>query len=136
MALTVTNPFTGKPVGEAPAFTREEVRAAVARARAAQPAWAALPVAERVGLLRRFQEALLDEREAVARLVTEETGKPLVESLGVDVLAALDALKWATAHGPRVLKPRALRLSNPLFFGRVSHVEPAPLGVVGIISPW
>lgn len=136
MTIQVTSPFTGKPVGEAPSSSRADVLAAVARAREAQPAWAARPLAERVALLRRFQEILLDEREAVARLVTQETGKPLVESLGVDVLAALDATKWACENAPRVLKAQKLRLGNPLFLGRVSHVERAPLGVVGIISPW
>lgn len=136
MPIAVTSPFTGKPVGEAPSFTRAEVFAAVERARAAQPAWAARTLAERAELLRRFQQALLEEREAVARLVTQETGKPFVEALGVDVLAALDATKWVAANAERVLRPRRLRLSNPLFLGRVSHLERAPLGVVGIISPW
>ena len=136
MTLAVRSPFSGKPVGETPSFSRADVVAAVARARAAQPAWATLPISERAGLLRRFQEILLEERESVARLITEETGKPFVESLGVDVLAALDAIKWVATSGPRVLRPEKVRLSNPLFLGRVSHIEHAPLGVVGIISPW
>ena len=136
MALTVTNPFTGEVVGEVPTATREDVLAAVARARAARPAWAALGVDGRARLLRAFQAELLAEREAVARVVTQETGKPFVEALGVDVLTSLDQIKWVTAHAGKVLRPEKLRLSNPLFLGRVSHLERAPLGVVGIISPW
>lgn len=135
-SLTVTNPFTGELVGELPVSTREEVHAAVARARAAQPAWAARDVHERARLLRAFQAELLAAREAVARVVTQETGKPFVEALGVDVLTSLDQVKWVTAHGQKVLKTEKIRLSNPLFLGRVSHIEHAPLGVVGIISPW
>src|SRR5687768_10763627 len=110
MTITVTSPFSGKRVGEVPSFSRADVVAGVARARAAQPSWAKIPISERTGLLRRFQEALLDERESVARLITEETGKPFVESLGVDVLAALDAIKWVTANGPGALKPQKIRL--------------------------
>lgn len=136
MPIIVTSPFTGKVVGEAPTSTRAEVHAAVARARAAQPAWGAMPIRERVALLSRFQEELLAAREEIARVVCEETGKPFVEALGVDVLSALDAVKWAAKNAPRVLKAEKIRLSNPLFLGRVSHIEHAPLGVVGIISPW
>lgn len=136
MNLVVRNPATGEVVGEAAAATRDDVRAAVARARAAQPAWAALSIAERVGHLRAFQEALLAARLDVATLVTRETGKPLAEALGSDVLPALDALQWTAAHGPRVLVAEKVKLSNPLFVGRASHVEHEPLGVVGIVSPW
>lgn len=136
MPLTVTNPFTGDVIGEVAAATREDVHAAVARARAAQPEWAALDVQERARMLRGFQEALLEAREEVARVVSEETGKPFVEALGVDVLTSLDQIKWVSANGPRILKPQKVRLGNPLFLGRVSHLERAPLGVVGVISPW
>lgn len=136
MILSVTNPATGEKVGEVPAFSRAEVDAAVARARAAQPAWGALPPKERARRLRRVQEELLAARAEVALVVTRETGKPLTEALGVDVLAALDSLQWVAKHGPRVLARETVRLGNPLFLGRVSHLEHAPLGVVGVISPW
>lgn len=135
-SLTVTNPANGKVVGEVPVRTRAEVDEAVARASVAQRAWAALPMSERVGRMRRFQEELLEARDEIARVVVSETGKPYVEALAVDVLAALDSLKWATAHAPRVLRQETIKLSNPLFLGRVSHVVHAPLGVVGIVSPW
>lgn len=134
--LTVRNPATGETLAEVPAATKEDVDAAVARARRAQPAWAALSVEERAARLRALQHELLEGREDMARTIVQETGKPFVEALGVDVLAALDSLKWVTTHGPKVLRTETKRLANPLFLGRVSHIEHAPLGVVGIISPW
>lgn len=136
MSITVRNPATGEVVGEAPSSTRADVLAAVARARAAQPAWAARDAKERAHLLRTLQEALLADRLDMADLVSRETGKPLSEALGSDVLPALDALKWAHTHGPRILAREKVKLSNPLFVGRTSHVEHEPLGVVGIVSPW
>jgi succinate-semialdehyde dehydrogenase/glutarate-semialdehyde dehydrogenase len=135
-SLLVKNPATGGTVGEVQAFTRDEVQSAVKRARASQPAWTALGVAARVEVLRKFQTILLEERQAVAALITSETGKPLTEALGSDVLAALDSVAWTVKHAEKVLSPRKQRLSNPLFIGRVSFFERSPLGVVGIISPW
>jgi succinate-semialdehyde dehydrogenase/glutarate-semialdehyde dehydrogenase len=136
MLLTVRNPATGALLAEVPTATKADVDAAATRARAAQPAWGDLGALERARLLDALRAALLDARLDVADLVTRETGKPFAEALGSDVLAALDALKWAATKGPRVLAPEKVRLSNPLFLGRASWIEREPLGVVGVISPW
>ena len=134
--LTVRNPATGAVLAEVPAAARADVETAVARARAAQPAWADLGVEGRARLLDAFRAALLDARLEVADVVLRETGKPYAEALGSDVLATLDTLKWATSKGVRALAPERVRLSNPLFLGRASWLEREPLGVVGVISPW
>lgn len=136
MPLVVRNPATGALLAEVPAATPAEVHAAVARARAAQPAWADLGPEGCARLLDAFRAALLDARLEMADLVMRETGKPYAEALGSDVLATLDALKWAATKGVRVLAPERVKLSNPLFLGRASWLEHEPLGVVGVISPW
>ena len=75
------NPATGEVVSEHSISTVAEIHSSVERARAAQPAWNALGVARRVQILRKFQELLLRDRDALARKITQEAGKPLVESL-------------------------------------------------------
>ena len=55
--LVSTNPATGEKLGELPWATRDDVHEAVRRTRAAQPAWAALPVSDRVGMLNGFKES-------------------------------------------------------------------------------
>ena len=135
-SVTVHNPATGALLAELPEATKADVDAAVARARAAQPAWAALGPRARAEALGRVQEALLMARQEIADIVVAETGKPLVEALGSDVLSALDSLKWCATKAASHLEPEKIRLSNPLFVGRKSVIEREPLGVVGIISPW
>lgn len=134
--LTVRNPATLEVVGTVPAATRDDVDAAIARARAAQPAWEQLGLDGRVEVLKRFQAALLDDQAEMAALITRETGKPYAESLGSDVLAALESVRWVTTKGPKVLRPERIRLANPLFLGRASTLDRVPLGVIGVISPW
>lgn len=134
--LVVRNPADDTVLAEIPASSAKDVEAAIARARAAQPAWAALGVEERARILRRFQAELLAAREEIAKLATRETGKPYSESLGTEVINLLEATKWATTDGVKALQPQKIRPANPLFLGRTSWIERAPLGVVGIVSPW
>lgn len=136
MKLVVRSPATGVVLAEVPAATADDVHAAVARARAAQPAWNALGARERARILDKARGLLLEERLDVAALLARETGKPLVEALGSDVLPALDALQWCARKAPSLLRAERVRLSNPLFLGRRSWIEREPLGVVGVISPW
>ena len=136
MQLVVRNPVNDEVLAEVPAATRKDVEAAVLRARTAQPAWDALGVDERARLLKAFQHELLTAREDVARLATQETGKPYAESLGTEVINLLEAVKWVTTEGTKVLRPQKVRLANPLMLGRTSWIERAPLGVVGVVSPW
>lgn len=136
MTLTVRDPATGAVLADLPESTREDVQAAVRRARAAQPAWSALGVDMRARIIDRFRELLLDDRLGMAEVVSRESGKPFAEALGVDVLIVLDAAKWVATEGPSVLRAETVRLTNPLFMGRVSHIEREALGVVGIVSPW
>ena len=72
------NPATGETLRELPCASDAEVRAAVERARLAQPTWNELGVQKRVAILRKFQGLLYDRKSDVARLITREAGKPYV----------------------------------------------------------
>lgn len=136
-ALRVVDPATLETVAEVPSATPDDARAAYERARAAQPAWAALPLRERAAVLRRLGEIVLRERDALARLVCREMGKPVPEALAADVLPVLDAIRYVTSRRARgFLEPRARHLSLILVAERTSRVVREPLGVVGIVSPW
>jgi lactaldehyde dehydrogenase / glycolaldehyde dehydrogenase len=78
----VLNPATGEAFAEVPEGTREDARAALEAAKAAQPAWEALTGVERAGYLKRVVELIREDSERLARLVVQEQGKPLVEARG------------------------------------------------------
>lgn len=81
MIFHSTNPATGAPIWTGPAAKPAEVDAAVARARAAFPAWSARPLEERAALLRAFAARLTERKADLADLISREVGKPLWESL-------------------------------------------------------
>ena len=71
--LGLSSPATGEPVGEITVSTPAEVDAAIARARAAQPAWAARPPAERAAVIARALDVLLARKDEICATVQ---GKP------------------------------------------------------------
>ena len=84
--LGLTSPATREPVGEITVSTPGEVTAAIARARAAQPAWAALPPAERAAIIARALDVLLARKDEICATVQGESGKPLVEALAIEIV--------------------------------------------------
>jgi lactaldehyde dehydrogenase / glycolaldehyde dehydrogenase len=78
----VLNPATGDAFAVVPEGTREDARAALEAAQAAQPAWEALTGIERAAYLRRIVERINVDSERLARLIVQEQGKPLVEARG------------------------------------------------------
>ena len=126
--LDVINPATGTVFAHCPAAGREQVDAAVAAARIAWPAWKALGFAARAEYVARCAVALKAYQEPLARLLTQEQGKPLQQSMDeIDRAAALSVGLTKIAIEPEVL------VDTPERFIELRY---QPLGVAGIITPW
>jgi acyl-CoA reductase-like NAD-dependent aldehyde dehydrogenase len=134
--IASVNPATGEVLGELDCAGPTEVRAAVALARAAQPDWNAWGVRNRVKVLRRFQQILLLRKADVARKITQEAGKPYVESLLTEVLVVLDAARFLIEHAFPLLRDEKLPHGNLALKSKSGRVVHEPYGVIGIISPW
>jgi acyl-CoA reductase-like NAD-dependent aldehyde dehydrogenase len=132
-AIEVTNPVTGAVIAHVPVTSRADVRRAVERARAAQPAWGALSIYERCRLLDKWAGLLWRGRDKLMRLIRDETGKPDSGAfLEVFVLDNLVAHYARTA--PAALYPHERR---PLFPAvQTARVRYHPFGVCGFITPW
>lgn len=130
------NPATGEALGRVPQSNASEVARAVAAARAAQPAWAARPDAERQALLQRVAEALKDNAEYLAQWITREQGKPL-GGVGPDQVPGARFEAWACEVWTQVTA--GLPLPVEVAFEddtRRDEVHRKPYGVVAAIAPW
>ncbi len=128
------NPATGVPLGDVPVARGDEVRAEVARARAAQVGWAALSVEERCQRVRRYAGELTARAEEVVELLVKECGKPRHEALGSELAVVADLVSYFAKHAPRMLATEPIRLH--VMKHRRSYLHYAPRGVIGIIAPW
>ena len=134
--FATSNPATGQPLGEFPIASAEQVAEAVARARQAQLWWSQTPLVRRSAVLRRVAKLLSAEREALARVITAESGKPLQEALLSDVMVAADAAVFCAENAAAVLRAQSVPHANPALRFKRGELSFAPLGVIGIIAPW
>lgn len=127
-----TDPATGELLASIPCADEHEVSAAVTRARAAQPAWAALGIDARLEALMRAATRFEDEAviERLAGLITAEMGKPLAD-------ARREA--GSTAKGIRRLAQAtaaAIGTTETRDGDTLTRLSREALGVVAAISPW
>ena len=128
--LESRNPATGEVVGEVAVTPVEEIGRVVARARAAQPAWEALPLHERLAALGRGAKRLAARADELALLITREMGKPIRDArdeIGL-VAEGFDGLlgEIEEALEPEVQRNERVRTT----------VHRDAFGVAACITPW
>jgi succinate-semialdehyde dehydrogenase/glutarate-semialdehyde dehydrogenase len=136
-SITSINPATEQAVGTVSAIEAEGVELAVEVARKAQPAWAATPVTERQAVLYRWLEIMIDEGEELAALMSAENGKPISESLLVDIVPAAATLEYWAKNAEKHLAFKPVSPEQLLFaHWRTAGYRFDPLGVLAAITPW
>ena len=133
MTLKITNPANGRLICEVPEDGAAEVRRKYLAARAAQPAWARTPMKKRLAAIARFRELLVAEREALARVLTQEVGKPITQSRN-ELNGVLGRIDFYLEHTRKTLRDTVvLRDESQKLRETISR---EPLGVVANISAW
>ena len=125
------NPATGEVLGYVKVSGATEVNAAVRAAQRAQVGWAATSGAERARILRRAAEILRARNRELAELESRDTGKPIQETLVVDVISGADCFEYFAALA-QSLSGEHIDL-GPQAFG---YTRREPLGVVAGIGAW
>lgn len=124
------NPTTGETIARIPMASTDEVHQAVARARAAQPAWQALAPERRAELVTEAAAKLKSRAEEVAGLITSEMGKPAASAVG-------EATGWVgRIEGEAQIALEALAPEVHDENGAETHIVRDALGVVAAITPW
>ena len=127
----VTNPATGAVVRQVPFCNDADIDAAVQAAKAAFPAWRKTPSLRRARVLMRYRELIEKHRDELARLVTEEHGKTLVDATG-SVQRGLEVVEFAMGI-PHLLKGEH---SEEVGTEVDTHSLREPLGVCAGITPF
>ena len=129
--IEVWNPNVGELLTRVPDGTADDVDAAVGSARAAQREWWARTPYERERVLRRIGDLIERDRERLARVESENTGKTIANALG-DVDFAAEAFHFYAGHPARAFGQQ-VPTADP---GLLCYTRLEPLGVVGAITAW
>lgn len=130
------NPATLEVLGEVPNMDARQVAEAVRAARAVQKSWEAVGFAKRRESLLCVRDAILDDIDAIADIISKENGKPILEAIGNDIMPVMDLITYFAKNAEKLLRKETIKLGKWNFLGRKSHLEFYPLGVVGVIAPW
>ncbi len=128
------SPVDRRDLGVLTVANAEDVSAAVARARAAQPAWQALGPGGRAKIVLRAVQVLIDRLDHFVEVMTSETGRARLDTMMIEVFAALDSMNFYARRAPKVLADHSISLH--LLKIKRATMSYRPLGVVGVISPW
>ena len=129
--FAVHNPATGDEIARVPTADAAVVDRAVRAARRAFPGWRDAGPYRRASLLRRFATLVDERRDAIARVLTAEQGKPLDEARG-EVAKVARTFEFYAAEAVRVLGQTIPNEDH----GYLSLVEREPIGVAAAIAPW
>ena len=129
--LEVTNPANDSVIGTVPKLGAAETARAIDAAQEAFKSWRQLPAKQRAACLKTLAQLMLDNAEDLAKLMTIEQGKPLVESRG-EVAYAASFFEWFAEEGKRI------------YGDVIPHQQPdrrivvikEPIGVCAAVTPW
>ena len=128
--IETINPATGKVIGSYNSMSIEEINQKTKNARNSFDDWKKLDISERCTYMRRLGRVMKKNKEDYAKLITEEMGKPIRQSL-----AEIEKCAWVcdyySEHAESFLRDELI----PTEF-RKSFVSFEPLGVIACIMPW
>jgi acyl-CoA reductase-like NAD-dependent aldehyde dehydrogenase len=130
--FSASSPATGETIGVIPQGDRDDARAAIAAARGAADGWARLTAFERAAKMHAVGDIIESRRDALARILTLDQGKPLAAEAFDEVDELVEYWRMAAEDAKRL----GGELPNSFSRGKRVMLARRARGVVGVISPW
>jgi acyl-CoA reductase-like NAD-dependent aldehyde dehydrogenase len=132
--LTARDPATGATLGSVPITLPERVDEVVEAVAKVQPLWALLRVKDRARYMGRMAQAVIDDFDELQEQLAREQGRPRAEIAALELLAAIDALRWIAEDGADVLGARRVGVNRSMTIAKRARIAFEPYGVVGVIG--
>jgi acyl-CoA reductase-like NAD-dependent aldehyde dehydrogenase len=129
--MPAISPATGETIGLLPRSSRETAQKAIAAARAAQPSWAATSAWKRAEVCVAIAAKIDERRSEIARVLSQEQGKPLAEAMG-EVTKAADGFRLAASLVTQ-MRGDTMPAEDPK---KLVMTIRQPRGVYAVITPW
>ncbi|MFB8733261.1 aldehyde dehydrogenase family protein [Bacillus sp. SL00103] len=111
---------------------KEQIEDAISRSHQAFKAWAKTSAHERANIIRKWFDLMIEHKERLAKIITEENGKPYQEALGGEIVYAAGYIEWYAEEAKRIYgRTIPSHTTNKRLF-----VTKRPVGPVAAITPW
>ncbi|MBF8756228.1 NAD-dependent succinate-semialdehyde dehydrogenase [Pseudomonas guariconensis] len=130
-SIAVLDPGNRQTIGHVPLLDHEQIVAAVDAAQRAFGPWRKLSLEERAALLRRWGELIIEHQQALARILSQEQGKPLAEARG-EIAYAASFIPWFAEEARRLYGQTIPSHIPGAELGTVKE----PVGVCALLTPW
>ena len=134
--LQLRSPVTLETTGELVCANADDVAEAIARARKAQPSWAATSMKSRRQIIEKALRLVLERQDEIIDTVVAETGKARTDAMSMEVFSVADSLCYYAKNAEKFLQPRKRKVHGILGIMKQLRIVYKPLGVVGLITPW
>ena len=131
--IDVIDPLTGSKLHEIASHSASDVALRFLEAKKAQVSWGRTPAKDRAKIASRIADALISGQEEIMDVLQRETGKSRAHAFE-EVTGALGAISYYAKITPKAMKRKKVKAGVPFLIS--AYVEPAPVGAVGIITPW
>ncbi|WP_462402450.1 aldehyde dehydrogenase family protein [Pseudomonas sp. Marseille-QA0332] len=122
------DPHTGERIGQYAFDNDAALEAALQRAKAGHGAWRRVSLAQRSEYLLALADAVQQQAEAFAEMISREIGKPIAQARG-EVAKCVNLCRWYAEHGPAMLAPEPTQVEK-------ARIEYRPLGPILAVMPW
>ncbi|WP_300598060.1 aldehyde dehydrogenase family protein [Niabella sp.] len=129
--MEVINPATEERIATLTEDNAQSLREKWQRLKAAQPAWQARPLEERIAVVKKFSELLEANSHTLSQVLTSEVGKPLSQSAN-EIRGAIGRISWLTANAAKYLSDEVMNETADM----EERIVYEPLGVIANISAW
>ncbi|MCU0388071.1 MAG: aldehyde dehydrogenase family protein [Chitinophagaceae bacterium] len=129
--MIIVNPATEEIIADIPEDNRDSIQGIYKKALAAQQAWVTVPLTERVSCIEKFFHSLEAQKDTLARILTEEVGKPLQQSYN-ELNGARTRIQFFLDNSEQYLAEEWIT-QEELTKEKITY---EPLGVIANISAW
>ncbi|MEO8763648.1 MAG: aldehyde dehydrogenase family protein [Ginsengibacter sp.] len=129
--MHIINPATEVIITEIEEDSKDTLEKKFQYLKLAQPAWQEVLLKERIGILKSFSSLLENNMEHLARVLTDEVGKPIQQSRN-EINGARSRINWLTDNAGKYLADETMTLEK----GLEEKISYEPLGVIANISAW
>ena len=134
--LSLKSPVDLSHIGTYDCATSDEISVVMTQAKIAQAKWKKTSLKERVELMHRVADVVIQQQDRIMDVVMRETGKPIQEAMAMEVFSSVDSLVFYAKRAEKWLSDKKIKMHGPMRFLKKTIITYKPRGVVAVITPW